>query len=74
MSATSIEMDTTKIKFARWPEMARLYNRVINMEEWRLPKVVLNWDSITGGKGWLSDMAGVASELNLPLPMSGDFP
>ncbi len=53
--------------------MARFYNRVIEMEEWRLPKVVLNWDHIAGMKGWLADMTKVASELNLPLPMSGNF-
>ncbi len=48
--------------------MARLYNRIQNMNEDRLPKVVLNWDFLTNLKGWLSDMSSVTAKLNLEPP------
>ena len=73
VATTNIEMDAVKIQFSRWLEMARLYNRIVKMEEWRLPKVVLNWDSMSRKHGWLADMASVATDLGLPMPMSGDF-
>ncbi len=73
VAVTNIEMDSVKMQLTRWLEMARFYNCVVKMEEWRLPKVVLNWDGMSRKKGWLSDMTTVATELGLPLPLSGDF-
>ncbi len=73
VAVTNIEMDSVKMQLIRWLEMLRFYNRVVKMEEWRLPKVVLNWDSMSRRRGWLADLTEVATELGLPLPLSGDF-
>ena len=48
--------------------MARLYNRVQGMEEERLPKVILNWDFVSGSKGWLADMTNVTTKVGLDAP------
>ena len=48
--------------------MARLYNRIQKMDEHRLPKVMLNWDFMCNGKGWLSDLKCVAQKMNQEPP------
>ena len=68
LAATRTEMDQPNIQYLRWIEMARLYNRIHNMDDHRLPKVILNWDFMSRCKGWLSDLKHVATEFNLELP------
>ena len=38
LAAVKTEMDFQECKYVRWIEMLRLFNRINNMENWRLPK------------------------------------
>ena len=55
-AATSIEMDIIDIRFARWLEVLRYYNRICELEEDRLPRLILEWDIENKGKGWITDV------------------
>ena len=61
-------MDIPNVQHLRWVEMIRFFNRVQNMKDDRLPKVVLNWDFVSRTKGWLSDLSSVLTKLGLDPP------
>ena len=67
-ASTSMEMDIMSIQYSRWLELLRYFNRLMAMEDDRLPKMVLQWDIVNGSKGWINDVADIASELHLPPP------
>ena len=61
-------MDNPNIQYLRWTEMARLYNPIQKMDEYRLRKVMLNWDFSSNCKGWLSDLNKVIQKMDMPPP------
>ena len=44
LAATTTEVDTSNIQYLCWIEMAWLYNCIQKMDEYRISKVILNWD------------------------------
>ena len=45
--------------------LLRLYNRIISMDDQRLPKIVLNWDMKTCTPGWARDVSNIVNEIGL---------
>ena len=45
-----------------------MYNRIQKMEEYRLPKVILNWDFMNNCVGWLSDLCNVMRKFEMAQP------
>ena len=45
--------------------MLRLYNRVVTMNNSRLPKHILNWDMEFNIHGWACDIKTIMIELNM---------
>ena len=68
LAATRLEMDVPNIQYIRWVEMIRYYNRVQKLKEYRLPKLVLNWDFMERRKGWVSDLCKVTTKLGMEEP------
>ena len=51
VSATNMEFD---MKFLRWQEIIRYYNRLVDMPEHRWPRKILNWDMSLKTEGWFN--------------------
>ena len=49
------ELDWQDIKYTRWIDMLRLYNRIIAMKPHRWPKRIWYWDVQTNIDAWYSD-------------------
>ena len=70
-ASVSIEMDQMDVQQARWVEIMRYFNRIHNLGEDRLAKIVLDWKCSNGGRQWLGDVAKIAQNLHLPPPSPG---
>ena len=66
--ATSIEMNIPNIQFTRWLEMLRYHNRIANLNDDRLPRIVYNHDVNVGRKSWVHEVENIARILHLPPP------
>ncbi len=51
-AAVHMEMDTLDIQSCRWTEMVRLKNRFAQMDKYRWPKIVLQWDVESNTEAW----------------------
>ncbi len=69
VAATGIEMGLPLIKGVRWSEMLQYVNRVKEMSDDRLPKIIFNYDVYMKKKSWVHDVAEVARQLHLPSPL-----
>ncbi len=67
-AVTSIEMDVMDITHARWLELLRYFNRVLSLEPDRLPRIILEYDTAQGDRGWLNDISQITEKLHLPQP------
>ncbi len=48
--------------------MVRLFNRIVCMENTKLPRRILEWDYKCNAQGWLSDMLLICTETGIPIP------
>ena len=59
-------MNIMSITYTRWLEILRYFNRIYQLEDHRLPKIVLKYDMDNGMKGWGKDVNDIAEKLHLP--------
>ena len=60
-------MDWLARRDLRWLEMLRLHNRISNMDNTRLPKIIYDWEISLGLESWGHRVQLVAASLGLPL-------
>ena len=73
LAATKTEMDWLESKEIRWLEMLRLFNRINTMEDDRLPKIILQWDSSLRLNSWYSEIQHIAAYLGFNVhPLDGE--
>ena len=65
VAMTHLKMNILSIAHARWLEQIRYFNRLVNMNDSRLPERVLLWEM---QNGWLGGICKIAAELHLPEP------
>ncbi len=63
-AAVNIEMDEPDIRSLRWVEMVRLKNRFAKMDEYRWPRIVLDWDVETGTNAWAREVKLILTQAN----------
>ena len=56
VAATKIEMNWLDTRETRWLEMLRYYNKIVEMNDDRLPKIVYEWDKSLDIKAWSSEV------------------
>ncbi len=49
--------------------MLRLLNRLVHMDESRIPKKILRFDIATGKKGWIGDIIQICHKIDIPSPI-----
>ena len=68
-SALGLEFGWLDVKFRRWLEIARYWNRLCEMSENRWPKSVVKWDISLKASGWadqlgqILDLAGMSRDM-----------
>ena len=65
-AALYIELDWVDIRHTRRLEMLRLKNRIIKMDEYRWPKIVLDWSLSQNVESWSHELKLVLAESGLP--------
>ncbi len=70
LPALWLEMDWINIQKMRWLDLVRLYNRLVGMQQHRLPRKLFEWDCKLGGVGWVNDLVNVCNEINIQAPVS----
>ncbi len=65
VSATHLEFDWMDTKYKCWVEMVRLLNRIKDMKENRLPKLVLRWDASLRANGWADNIRHILDYANM---------
>ena len=51
--------------------MLRFHNRILQLPDHRLPKVIYNWEVKEGSKCWVMQVKEICLALHLPLPADG---
>ncbi len=59
-------------RFKQWIEMIRLRNRIVAMQDDRLPKLVYLWDKSLSTNAWVSETDHILQYVNM-LPEDDDF-
>ncbi len=63
--AMHMEMDWLDVRFQRWIEMVRLRNRIVNMEDHRLPLMIHNWDVSLKRDAWAKQVNHILQYANM---------
>ncbi len=61
-------MNQTNIRFARWVDMLRLHNRIVELPDHRIPKLVYMDNRSNKEVGWICDICRICTQLHLPQP------
>ncbi len=61
-------MSYPNILLTRWLEMLRYHNRIVILDDGRLPKAIYTWEASLGSEGWIGDVKKIAQALHLPPP------
>jgi hypothetical protein len=65
VAATRLEFDWLDCRDQRWLSMLRLMNRISTMEDYKLPKIILEWDKSMGVQSWFTEVQYIVSTLGL---------
>ncbi len=63
--AMQLEMDWLDVRYQRWIEMVRLRNRIVNMEEHRLPLIIHKWDVSLKQDTWAKQIDHILQYSNM---------
>ena len=63
--AIRIELDWLECRESRWLNMLRLYNRINQMDDDRLPSIIYKWDKSLDLDTWYSEIRHIAAKLGL---------
>ena len=65
LAAINGDMGWTQSQIRRHVSMFRFWNRLMTMDPYRLPKIVLNWDLSLNAKTWSHDMQNLMQECDI---------
>ncbi len=63
--AMQLEMDWLDVRYQHWLEMARLRNRIVSMEEHRLPLIIHKWDVSLKQDTWAKQVHHILQYANM---------
>lgn len=63
VAAMKLEMDWLECRDKRWLNMLRLFNRINTMDQWKLPKLIYDWNVSLGLNSWGSEIKHIATSL-----------
>ena len=72
VAATNMEFDWLSMKFLRWLEIIRYYNRLVDLPDHRWPKKILRWDRSLRTEGWFNQVQHIVSYANMELDPDSD--
>ena len=67
-ACVAIEMNVPTLRVCRWLEILRYHNRVMLLDEHRLPSKIYNFDVNSGKNAWVSEVKEITVALHLPGP------
>ena len=70
--AMQLEMDWIDTRYLRWVEMVRYRNRLVHMQDDRIPKIIYNWDKSLGTRAWVSQVKHVIQYANMEGEKEGE--
>ena len=71
VSATKIEMNWLDVRSLRWIEMIRYYNRLVKMDNDRLPKIIYDWDKSLNIEAWSCEIKYIIGKLGFDMSNYG---
>ena len=74
IAAISGDMGWTQCQTRRHVCMIRMYNRIVNMNDHRLPRIVYEWDKTVNGNTWSSEVKSILSSCGLTACFNNNNP
>lgn len=71
VSATKIEMNWLDPREGRWIEMLRYYNKIMQMNDDRLPKIIYKWDKSLNMETWAYEIEHIIKKVGYDTAVLG---